>query len=240
MHNHDVPSDGINGSPPPPDRGAAAAGLAFVALLLVSILTSPSGADSSSPASAITSYYARHHTADLRSDYLSLIAFPLLVGFLVGLTGRLSAGRRGAASVLVILGTLGIGFELAATAIELSLATAIHRVAPPEVVSAFFQVASRLFFVSTLLMGLALLCVLLADLPVRTLPRWTAALALVGGLLMVLSGLSAANPHGPLSIALLPGEVLFLAFVASGSVDLLRPSAQRRVAVLRSTATARQ
>ena len=46
-----VPKDSIVGSPLQSDGWPAAAGLIFVALLLVGFATSPSGADSSTPAS---------------------------------------------------------------------------------------------------------------------------------------------------------------------------------------------
>lgn len=221
-NNNPATADSANRLVRSAERWAAGAGLCFVALLVLGLLTSPAGASSSSPATTIALYYAQQHAADLRADYLSLIAFPVLAGFIVGMARRLAPAGSPVASLLVGLGLMGIGFELAATAIEISLASAIHRMAPAPVVAAFFQVASRLFFVATLLVGLAVLCAAIAGLRGRGVPQWLSALGLLAGVCLTVSGLSAASPHGPLAAALLPGEGLFLAYVVSASVVLLR------------------
>jgi hypothetical protein len=196
-------------------RSTLVAGGAFAAAVLAQLVAFPSNADSSSPPAAIAGHYLHHGGTDVASDYLSLVATPLLVVLLCGLAAQLpSTSRR------VVLSALSVaaGLEVTATGIELALSTAVASTAPAATTGALFQVASRFFFLSLLWLGIAVGGIA-AGAPAA---RWLKALG--GGAAMVLVGAGAAtaHPHGPLGVLVLPAEVLLLAWVVAQVVTGLR------------------
>lgn len=196
------------------------AGLGFAAAVVVEAVAFPGGASSSDPPAAIAAWYAQHGTTDLVSDYVSLLATPLLLAFLCAVVGRLSGTARRFAQAAA---TAAAVFELTATAIEMSLAGAVAEAAPATTTAALYQVTPRLFYVSLLCLGLTVGTVAGVE---RGWRRW---LSLTAAVVLVLAGLSAAHPHGTLSVLLLPAEALLVAWVlataAGGAIRAVEPAA---------------
>jgi hypothetical protein len=193
----------------------ALAGLGFAAAAVVELVAFPGSPSSADPAAAIAGYYARHGGSDLVADHLSLLATPLLVAFFCGATARLTGtARRFAQSVV----TAAAGFELAATAIEMSLAATVRATDSPAAPAALYQVAPRLFFFGLLFLGLAIGTVTAAS-PVRPWERWLGAVTTA---VLIGAGLAAAHPHGTLGILIVPAELLLVVWVVAEAVVQLR------------------
>jgi hypothetical protein len=189
------------------------AGLGFAAAVVVEAIAFPGGASSNDPATAIAAYYQEHGTTDLVADYISLLATPLLLAFLCGAVGRLSGPALRYAQATA---TAAAVFELTATGIEMSLAATTGRSAPAATTAALYQVAPRLFCVSLLFLGLCIGTIAAAG---QGWQRWLGAVAAV---VLTVAGLSAARPHGVLSLLLLPAEVLLVAWILATAVTRLR------------------
>jgi hypothetical protein len=197
-----------------PQSFAALAGLGFAVTLVASTVLSPGGPSSNKPATDIAAYYAHHARGDIAADYASILATTFL---LVVFGAAASRMRSTAGTLLVVAAGAAAVFELSATAIEMALAASVHLHAAAATTGALYQVATRLFFLSTLAMGAAV--GLVASDEDRSWSRW---LGLVASGFLVVAGLSVAYPHGPLSVLLLPAWTLLLVWVASRSVAGLR------------------
>jgi hypothetical protein len=195
------------------------AGLGFAVALLAGTIFGPGGASSNDPAGKIAAYYAGHARGDLFSDYTSVVATACLLAVFCAAAARI----RGSVGAYV-LAAAGVGavLELAATAIEMALAANVHHHAPAATTAALYQVASRLFILSTLALGGAV--TLTATGEPR---RWLAWLARVAGTLLVVAGLGVAHPHGHLAAVLLPAWTLLLAWSIAWSIVGLRSSWSR-------------
>jgi hypothetical protein len=193
----------------------ALAGLGFAATVVVELVAFPGGASSADPPAAIAGYYAQHGGSDLVADHLSLLATPLLVAFFCGATARLTGtAQRFAQSVV----TAAAGFELVATAIEMSLAATVRAPDSPAAPAAVYQVAPRLFFFGLLFLGLAIGTVTAAA-PARPWQRWLGAVTTA---VLIGAGLAAAHPHGALGVLILPAELLLVGWVVAAAVVQLR------------------
>jgi hypothetical protein len=122
------------------------------------------------------------------------------------------------ATALRLLTAAG-AFELAATAIEMALAANVATNAPDSTTAALYQVASRLFFVSLLWLGLAV-----GTVAVRAIaPAWRRWPGGITSATLVLASLAVAHPHGVLGGAVLPAELFLVVWVTAGAVtDLAR------------------
>lgn len=200
-------------------------GICFAVVLVLSTALSPGGASSNDPAAKIAAYYAQHAHGDIAADYGSLLATPLLLFVFCAAAARV----RGAAGAFLLMAA-GIGaiFELAATAIELALAANIHAHAPATTTAALYQVASRLFYISTLGIGAAVASTAIS----ADTKRWLRLLGMTTGVLLLIAGLGAAHPHGSLGIVLLPAWTLLLVWAVARSIAELRevPIPTRQVA----------
>lgn len=204
------------------------AGLAFAIALLLGTILGPGGATSNDPASKIAAYYAHHARGDIFTDYTSIVASTTLLIVFCAVAAR-TGGAVGA--FLLVAAGAGAVFELAATAIEMALAANVHQHAPATTTAALYQVASRLFFISTLSLGGAV-----ALTAVGGTRRWLGWLARLAGAFLILAGLGAAHPHGHLATLLLPAWVLLLVWVVAWSLTAFRtPSAEGDAPVLGST-----
>jgi hypothetical protein len=192
----------------------AFAGLGFATAVLVEFVAFPGGASSNDPAAAVAEYYSRHGGADLVADYLSFVAAPLVLIFLCGTAWTMSAA---ALRLLTATAAAAAAFELAATAIEMALAANVATNSPDTTTAAVFQLASRLFFVSLLWLGLAVGTVTVCALA----PTWRRWLGGVTCAALVLASLAVAHPHGALGVAVLPAELLLVAWVATVAVTHL-------------------
>jgi len=197
-----------------PQPLAALAGLGFAVTLVVSTVLSPGGPSSNKPAADIAAYYAHHARGDIAADYASILATAFL---LVVFGAAASRKRNTGGTLLVVAAGAAAVFELGATAIEMALAASVHLHAAAATTAAFYQVASRLFLLSTLAMVAAVGLVVSGE--ARSWTRWL-GIATAG--LLVAAGLSVAHPHGPLSALLLPGWTLLLVWVAGRSIVGLR------------------
>lgn len=190
------------------------AGLGFALALVLGTALGPGGPSSADPAASIAGYYTAHSRSDIAADYVSLLATPLLLAVFCSAAAR---ARGGAGAFLLVSAGIGAVFELAATAIELALAANVHSHAPATTTAALYQVASRLFFMSTLGIGAAVAATAATDTA-----RWLRRLGVVTGALLVVAGLAAAHPHGTLADVLLPGWLLLVAWVVARSTAQLR------------------
>jgi hypothetical protein len=189
----------------------ALAGLGSATAVLVEFIAFPDSASSNDPAAAIAEYYSRHGGADLVADYLSFVAAPLVLIFLCGTAWTMSAA---ALRFLTATAAAAAVFELAATAVEMALAANVATDAPDTTTAAVYQLASRLFFVSLLWLGLAVGTVAVCALA----PTWRRWLGGITSVALVLASLAVAHPHGVLGMALLPAELLLVMWVAAGAV----------------------
>ena len=82
--------------------------------------------------------------------------------------------------------------ELAATAVEVAITAGYM---PATTAGALYQVATRLFYVNVLMLGVA---VAAGALAAAALPRWVAGLGVATGAVLAVSGFAVAAPHGPL------------------------------------------
>jgi hypothetical protein len=193
----------------------ALAGLGFAAAAVVELVAFPGGPSSADPPAAIAGYYAQHGSTDLVADHLSLLATPLLVAFFCGATARLTGtAQRFAQSVV----TAAAGFELVATAVEMSLAATVRTTDSATAPAALYQVAPRLFFFGLLFLGLAIGTVTAAS-PVRPWQRWLGAVTTA---VLIGAGLAAAHPHGTLGVLIFPAELLLVVWVLAEAVVQLR------------------
>jgi len=201
------------------------AGLGFAVTLLLGTILGPGGASSNDPAPKIAAYYAQHAGGDIFSDYTSIVATACLLAVFCATAARI---RGSASAYLLVAAGVGAGFELAATAIEMALAANVHQHAPAATTAALYQVASRLFYVSTFALGGAV--TLAATGESR---RWLAWLARFAGALLIIAGLGAAHPHGHLAPLLIPAWTLLLAWSIAWSIVALRaPRVAARTAIL--------
>ena len=99
----------------------------------------------------------------------------------------------------------------------MALAASVHQAAPATTAAAFFQVASCLFMLSTLAIGSSVGIVAGAEHRI-----WLRGLGLVTAGVPAIAGLSAAYPHGPMAVALLPAWRLLIIWLASGAIAALR------------------
>ena len=195
------------------------AGLGAACLIVLSTVLQPGGgASSDDPPAAIAAYYAQHARADILADYISLLATVLLLAVFCAAAARIG-GSLGA--LLVAAAGAAAFFELAATGIEMALAASVHQAAPATTTAAFFQVASRLFMLSTLAIGSSVAIVASAERK-----PWLRGLGLVAAVLLAVAGLSVAYPHGPLAVALLPAWGLLIIWLLLGAVTGLRARPQ--------------
>lgn len=192
------------------------AGLGVACVIVLSAVLSPGGASSADPPAAIAAYYAQHGAADIVADYGSLIATVLLLAVFCAAATRIG-GRPG--TLLVAAAGAAAVFELAATGIEMALAASVHQQAPATTTAALYQVASRLFLLSTLAIGSSVGLVASAERR-----RWLRRLGQATAALLMLAGLSVAYPHGTLSAVLLPAWGLLIIWLAAGSIAALRSS----------------
>lgn len=178
------------------------AGIGFALSLIAGAVFGPGGANSNDPAAKIAAYYAQHGRGDIFADYTSIVATAFLLA--VFCTAAAKIGGATGAFLLIAAGA-GAVLELTATAIEMALAANVHQYAPVSTTAALYQVASRVFYLSTLSLGGAV--ALTATGEPRT---WLAWLARGAGTLLVLAGLGAAHPHGHLALVLLPAWALLV------------------------------
>ncbi len=220
------------------ERYAAAGGILFVVMVVVSILALPENPGSSAPAAELAAYYAGHHGADLVSDYWSFAGSIPFVMFLVALSGRLyRAGIRTLAFVALGAGLIGEAFELIATAIEFALASSVYKYGSPDLVKALYVIASKEFYVSNAFYAFFLAAASIALLRATVLARWVGGIGLAGAAAFILSAASIANPHGPLGIMLLVAEALSLLWILLTSVLMLRrPGRAKETGSVRSPA----
>jgi hypothetical protein len=188
--------------------GTQLAGLGFAAAVLVEAIAFPDSANSTDPPAVIAGYYQHHGSTDLVVDHISLVAVPLLLLFLLERAGRLAGTPRIFAQAAA---TAAAVFELAATAMEMTLAANVSGTAPATTTAALFQVSSRMFFVSVLWLGLAVGTIAAAG----RAPSWLRGLGLLTGAVLVAAGLTVAHPHGPLGVLLLPAEGLLVVWVVA-------------------------
>jgi hypothetical protein len=191
------------------------AGLGFAIVLLLSTVVFPGGATSNDPAAKIAAYYTHHSRGDIAADYASLLATPLLLAIFCAAAARV---RGAVGAFLLVAAGIGAVFELAATAIELALAANVHSHAPATTTAALYQVASRMFSISTLGIGVAVATT--AKTADRT--RWLRRLGITTGVLLLIAGLAAAHPHGFLAPVLLPAWAFLLIWAVARSIAELR------------------
>jgi len=195
----------------------------MLALLIVSELL-PGGASSADPPAAILDYYRQHHAIALVADYVAFVATLPFIAFVAGFASmvrRLSDRAAALGPVLVSAGLVGFGFELAATSIEVALASGGYALTSAGVVAILYWVASRLFYTSVLLLGCFMTAAVVAawtGLP--ALLRWAGAAA--AGLLVV-GSFAIADPHGPLGSLYFVGYGLMGMWMALAAVYALWP-----------------
>jgi hypothetical protein len=165
--------------------GPGACGLAFAALVTTSVVAFPTGPSSTGSAAVVVDYYRRHHRLDALSDVWSIMAVTFLLVFLAGLSAQLARhGYAVAARVLLAAATLACGFEMLASALELTNATNLYRSGDATLVGGVYAIASKCFSLSLLMVGVAVVATSMAgsrSLLGRALNLGTAALLIGAG-----------------------------------------------------------
>jgi len=213
-------------------RWAAIAGIAFVVLLVASIvIVIPAPTADKSTAKILKWYTDNREIAFLSGalTVLSTLAFLWFLGYLHHALSMLAGAARGLSSILLTSGIYTVSVATVTTLPTAALAIAANRpgVAPSEGV---VHLLGDLTNLSITLIGvglavfLATLGLLLADGVLR--PRWATWVAYVGAILSVVGGVSGffvskSGKANPLSFAGLIGTVLFVVVILAVSIDML-------------------
>jgi hypothetical protein len=182
-------------------------------------------------AASIISYYAAHRGASITLGVLYPIGGVGLVAFLAAILTRISETRHRSLAIVGAFGAAGIVCTYTMLiATDLGLAGYIHRGgAEAGVVAGLWTMHNAVFGVLLAAIGIALLGLSAATAAAGLLPGWWSRLGLAGGvLLLVAAATTPAIVDGSATMLIgLAGFVVWLAFVVSCSVALLRSGDER-------------
>lgn len=201
-------------------------GLIFVASVIIQNALRAGFPANNATAENVTAYYADH-----RSITIVLAAlFPLgalgLATFIGALTSHVAHGEGRAPAIAGLLGATGIvATYTMLVATDVALGGYIHRAASEtSIVEGMWVLHSAVFAVLLASIGIALAGLSTASAANQLVPNWWKAAGLIGGLALL--GASAGAPSivdaGPAVFVGLLGFLVWVAFVASASIALLR------------------
>jgi hypothetical protein len=218
-------------------KWAGVAGVAFVVLLVVSIvLVSPApSADKSTM--KIVNWFVGHRETTFISGVLtvlSTLAFLWFLGYLHHMLSMRAGKARGLSSILLTSGIYTVTVATVATLPTAALAVTANRpgIAPSDGVVHLLADLTNLSHSMTgvgLAVFLAALALLLSNGVLR--PRWASWIAYIGAVLSVLGSVSGyfvskAGKANPVSFLGLIGTVFFVVVVLAVSIMLLRMPAE--------------
>jgi hypothetical protein len=196
------------------ERLAAATGVLFVVLLLVSVFMVPAPPDVNAAPRDIASYFSDHRTALLISGYLAglaAVAFLWFLGSLVSTLRRAEGDHPRLSIVCVAAGAVTAAIALAAAGLSATLAysTALH--ADGGAVRALFVMSS--VGISFIVFSTTAFVASASVLMIRTgaISRWIGEAGVVFAILMLVAGASYAN-SGPFEAGGVMGLVALLSF----------------------------
>ena len=203
-------------------RGAAGAGLVFVALNIVAGAVLPKPPKTTANAATLSRYLTVHHQRIETAAALSALAALVLLVFIVGLGDRL-ADRFGARLTLAG-GVLLVSVAVVGAMVQSTVAQASDRMSGDAVVAAF-AVVDALFFVAPAFGTVALLAGVVRG-GAGVLPVWlrafAALLAVLAAVAAVCQLVSTSDAGSVLGFA---GFISFVVWIACASVVLLRAGA---------------
>jgi Domain of unknown function (DUF4386) len=212
-------------------RVAAASGLFFVLLLILSIVFQGGEApDYDAPAAEFVEYASDNRDdIQLSSVILCLATFEFLwfVGYLRGQLGRAEEAARGFTRLSHIVfagGVVGaVGFVM--SSVMTAAAVSQPEGTSPDVVRSLYLLSYYPFLVASV--GLATMLYTAAFLSLRLgpLPKWLGVVGIIGGLAYLLTVFSQLNPEddgGAFGILYPIGFLALLIFVIGASVSFLR------------------
>ncbi|HEX6521422.1 MAG TPA: hypothetical protein VF070_15695 [Streptosporangiaceae bacterium] len=207
-------------------RLAGAGGLVFAATLAVQNLLRAAAPGFGAAPAQVTAYFLHHRAAALVPLGLFPVGMLALFGFAAAIRGRpgreedrwwAGVGSLGVAAIAALFAAVNMTeIVLAAKAGQLA--------SSPAVIQALWTLHAAAFGLDLGAIAVALIGLSRAAVPARLIPAWLAAAAWPGaGCLLTAAVFTVALADGGAWVALaLPGFVIWLVFVVTASVSLLR------------------
>jgi hypothetical protein len=212
------------------ERLGAAAGMAFVALLLASFLVIPEAPPAlDGPVADVRSYYVDHSSAFQASTYLTGLAGLFFIWFLGSLSAALSKSTPARSAGLVVLpaGALVLALAFVSIAVSDALATRVAAEADQAVIRALYDVQALTITMAAFPIAAFVGAVSVASSAVRLLPPLVDRLGFVLVLGWLISGFGVVAESGAFSPTGAVGFVVlfvWMAWVLAVSASLLRRS----------------
>lgn len=208
------------------DRLAGTGGLIFAATLIVQNLIRAKVPGFDAAPAQVTAYFLHHHTAALVPLGLFPVGMLGLFPFVAGIWARASqeesqwwatVGTLGAATIAALFAIVNIT-EIVLTAKAQQLA------ASPATVQALWTLHAAAFGLDLAAIAVALIGLSRAAASMRLIPAWVAVAALPGAACLLIAAVftvALAN-GGPWVVLGLAGFIVWIVFVVTASVSLLR------------------
>lgn len=207
------------------DRYAPVSGILAVAVFAVAVAFESNGPSPSDSPGQVAAKFASDRTGVLIGSYLLLIGLALFAIFLSVLRGTLrdAEGEPATFSTLTFgAGMAGLAVTSGYVAIYGSLAHGIASAGGANLAFAMFAAGNSIDSVSGVFIALAVLAAATVILRTSVFPRWLGWLALVSGALGALGPFALDRPDQLVGFIGFVGSLLFLVWMLSISVVLLR------------------
>jgi hypothetical protein len=210
-----------------PGRSGAAAGIAFVVLLIVALATQPSAPDLDAPAREVAGYYTDERDGIQLTIALISVALALYVWFLSSLRGLLGAAEGGTGSLSALV--FGSGLVTVAGLVVAGTFTAVAAFRPEETSAQLTRALNDAgligFGVVAPAFAVFFLATALVVLRTAVLPAWLGWLAVLGAATGVLSLGNLFEDSGTFSadgfLGFTLGFIVWLVWVLAASVTML-------------------
>ena len=206
------------------ERYGALGGIAFVVLVVASIIVTGGNATASDSASKILKYFNDHQDGIKVAAFLSVLASVPIIVWAGSLWARLhrAGDRHNRLALIAVLGLLigGVG-NLTQTAVNAGVALELHSVSANQ--AKVFFVMSQTFGAGGLV-GLAVLVFAVAAATFRlgAFPRWIGWLGVLDGILFLVAAYSVATTSDAIGALGLAAFVLWAIWLIATSIVMYR------------------
>lgn len=209
------------------DRFVPGSGILAVVVFAAAIAFESNGPSPSDSPAQVAAKFASDQAGVLIGSYLLMIGLALFAIFLSALRSalRVAEGEPGVFSALTFgAGMAGLAVTSGYVAIYGSLAHGIASAGGANLAFAMFAASNSIDSVSGVFIALAVLAAAAVILQSAAFPRWLGWLALVSGALGAFGPFALDRPDQPVGFVGFLGSLLFLVWMLSMSVVLLRRS----------------
>jgi hypothetical protein len=207
------------------ERYAPVSGILAVVVFAAAVAFESNGPSPSDSPAQVAAKFASDQVGVLIGSYLLIFGLALFAVFLAVLRTalRVAEGEPGIFSTLTFgAGMAGLAVTSGYVAIYGSLAHGIASAGGANLAFALFAASNSIDSVSGIFIALAVLAAATVILRTAAFPRWLGWLALVSGALGALGPFALDRPDQPVGFVGFLGSLLFLVWMLSTSVVLLR------------------